>query len=253
MESYKTFASLYDEFMDNVDYSAWSDFLARLLNEYGVASGTLLELGCGTGTITELLAAKGYDMIGVDNSAEMLSIAANKKSESGHDILYLLQDMREFELHGTVRAIISVCDSMNYILEDADLLKVFKRAKNYLDPGGVLIFDLNTIYKYEKVLGDNTFAENREEGSFIWENFYDEETQINEYDLTLFIPSEDGSYQKSEETHYQRAYALETIKGLIIKAGLEFVAVYDAFTFDEPEEDSERMCIVAKRCCKEVS
>ena len=247
MEAYKDFASVYDMFMDNIDYSAWSDYIVELLNKYGITDGQILELGCGTGTITELLATKGYDMIGLDNSAEMLSVATDKKSESGHDILYILQDMCGFELHRSVPGIISVCDSMNYILEEDDLFKVFQRVQEYLNTDGVFIFDLNTIYKYEKALGDNTFAENREEGSFIWENFYDEETQINEYDLTLFIPREDASYQKSEETHYQRAYSLETIEALLVKAGLKFITAYDAFTFDEPKNDSERIYIIARK------
>ena len=247
MESYKSFASVYDTFMDNIDYLAWSNYIVELLKKYGIAKGQVLELGCGTGIVTELLADKGYDMIGIDNSAEMLSIAADKKSESGHDILYVLQDMREFELHGRVHAIISVCDSMNYILQEDDLLKVFKRVNEYLDADGVFIFDLNTIDKYKEVLNDNTFAANYEAGSFIWENFYDENTQINEYDLTLFIASEDGSYQKSEETHYQRGYALGTIKKLLTKAGLKSVTVYDAFTDEEPKGDSERIYVIAKR------
>lgn len=250
MEAYKSFASVYDNFMGDIDYPAWSDYIISLLNKYGVDDGLILELGCGTGAMTELLAAKGYDMIGVDNSAEMLTIATTKKSESGHDILYLLQDMREFELYGTVRAIVSVCDSMNYILEDEDLLKVFKLANNYLDPEGLLIFDLNTIYKYKEILDDNTFAENCEEGSFIWDNFYDGKTQINEYDLTLFTSNEAGLYQKSEETHYQRAYSLETIKNLLVKAGLEFVEAYDAFTFAKPKVNSERIYVIARECAK---
>ena len=247
MESYTGFASLYDIFMDNIDYPLWRDYVVEILKRHGIDDGLLLELGCGTGIVTQLLADKGYDMIGVDNSAEMLDIAMHKKCESGHDILYLLQDMREFELYGTVRGIVSICDSMNYILAAEDLLKVFQLANNYLDPAGVFLFDLNTIYKYEKVLGENIFAENREEGSFIWENFYDEKTQINEYDLTIFTANETGLYQKNEETHYQRAYELETIRELLSQAGLEFVAMYDAFTFDEPRDDSERIYVVAKK------
>ena len=234
-------------FMDNVDYPAWGNYVAQLLNKYSVVDGTVLELGCGTGTITELLAAKGYDMIGLDNSAEMLSVAMDKKIASGQDILYILQDMRELELHRAVHAIISICDSMNYILEDEDLLKVFKRVNHYLESEGVFIFDLNTDYKYKEILADNIFAENREESSFIWENFYDEKTQVNEYDLTLFMHIEDGLYQKNEETHYQRAYSLETIKKLLAKAGLEFVIAYDAFTFKEPKNNSERIYVIARK------
>jgi len=248
MESYKNFAEIYDILMDDVDYLAWSDYVEKLLARSGIRKGLVLDLGCGTGAITELLADKGYDMIGVDNSPEMLNIATAKKIESGNDILYLLQDMREFELYGTVRGIVSICDSLNYILTEEDLLKVFKLANNYLDPDGVFIFDLNTIYKYKEVMGEATFAEEREEGSFIWENFYDEEKQINEYDLTLFIPTENGLYKKERELHHQRAYSLALIKELLTKVKMDVVATYDALTFDEPKEDSERIYVVAK--CK---
>lgn len=250
MASYESFARVYDMFMDNIPYEEWCEYLRKLLKQYGVEDGLVLELGCGTGSMTELLAQQGYDMIGVDNSMEMLEIAMEKKVESGHDILYLLQDMREFELYGTVKAVVSVCDSMNYITEEEDLLDVFKLVNNYLDPKGVFIFDLNTIYKYETLLGDNTIAENREESSFIWENWYDEETQINEYDLTLFIENEDGLYEKYEETHYQRAYEIERVCRLIEEAGMKVEAVYDAFTTAEPYEESERVYIVAREVRK---
>lgn len=250
MAMYESFARVYDTFMDNVPYEEWSVYVKELLFREGITDGLVLELGCGTGSMTELLAEAGYDMIGVDNSGEMLEIAMEKKEKSGHDILYLLQDMREFELYGTVRAIVSVCDSMNYITEEEELLDVFKLVNNYLDPDGVFIFDMNTRYKYETILGDKVIAENREESSFIWENWYDAEEQINEYDLTLFIENEDGLYEKYEETHYQRAYELETVCDLIRQAGLKLEAVYDAFTLDEPKEDSERVYIVARECTK---
>ena len=120
-ESYTSFAQVYDMFMDNVDYSAWSKYLIQLLKEYQVEDGLVLDLGCGTGNMTELLAKEGYDMIGVDNSEDMLEIASEKRAESGLNILYLLQDMREFELYGTVKAVVSICDSINYILEEDDV------------------------------------------------------------------------------------------------------------------------------------
>ena len=170
MEAYGEFARVYDMFMDNVDYDQWSEYLIGQLKKYGIHDGLVLDLGCGTGVMTELLSAAGYDMIGVDNSEEMLGQAIEKREESGHDILYLCQDMQEFELYGTVRAIVSVCDCLNYITEEEELLEVFKLVNNYLDPGGIFIFDMNTVYKYEEMLGDNVIAENREEGSFIWEN-----------------------------------------------------------------------------------
>ncbi len=250
LASYESFARVYDTFMDNIPYEEWCDYLHMLLKKYGVEDGLVLELGCGTGSMTELLAACGYDMIGADNSIEMLEIAMEKKEASGSDILYLMQDMREFELYGTVRAVVSVCDSMNYITEEEDLLTVFSLVNNYLDPGGVFIFDLNTVYKYEELLADHTIAENREESSFIWENWYDEETQINEYDLTLFIRNEDGLYEKYEETHYQRAYTIDTVKRLLVQAGLKPEAVYEAFTQDAPGEVSERVYFVAREVTK---
>ena len=252
-QAYGEFARVYDMFQDNVDYEAWGRWLKQQLASRGITDGLVLELGCGTGTMTELLAEAGYDMIGVDNSEEMLAEAMEKRVESGHDILYLLQNMQEFELYGTVRAVVSVCDSMNYITEEEDLEHVFSLVNNYLDPQGICLFDMNTIYKYQTMIGDTTIAENREEGSFIWENSYDEETGINTYELTLFIPREDGLYEKDEEIHYQRAYSLEKIRELIEKAGLTFVAVYDAYTLDPPREDSERLTFVVREHGKNIT
>lgn len=246
MEIYTSFAKVYDQFMDNIPYEEWADYICELLKEYNIEDGLLLDLGCGTGSLTEILAHRKYEMIGVDYSAEMLEIATSKQEKSGLDILYLKQDMREFELYGTVRAVISICDSMNYILKEEELLQVFKLVNNYLDPEGIFIFDLNTIYKYEHILGDNVFAENREEASFIWENYYYEDEQMNEYDLTLFQKEEDGRYRKYEELHYQKAYDLETIKDLLHMAGLQFLAVYDAFTKEPPHKESERIYFIAK-------
>ncbi len=246
MEAYTGFADVYDMFMDNIPYEQWCGYLTGLLKEHGVEEGLVLDLGCGTGMLTRLLADQGYDMIGVDLSGEMLELAMEKESEDPKGILYLMQDMREFELYGTVRAIVSICDSMNYILDDEDFVEVLRLANNYLDPGGVFIFDLNTIYKYKDTMGEATIAENREEGSFIWENYYDEEEMINEYDLTLFIREEDGRFRKYEETHYQRAYDLQTVKDAIEEAGMEFVAFYDAFTKEPPKADSERIYVIAR-------
>lgn len=250
MASYESFARVYDLFMDNIPYEEWCEYLHKLLKRCEVEEGLVLELGCGTGSMTELLAQRGYDMIGVDNSMEMLEIAMEKKQESGCDILYLLQDMREFELYGTVKAVVSVCDSMNYITEEEDLLEVFRLVSNYLDPNGIFIFDLNTRYKYETLLGDNTIAENREESSFIWENWYDEETAINEYDLTLFIETDNGLYEKYEETHYQKAYDLARVAELIEQAGMKVEAIYDAFTTDAPHAQSERVYVIAREMMK---
>ena len=246
MDAYTSFAAVYDTFMDNIPYEEWCDYLCSLLKEYGVEDGLLLDLGCGTGSMAELLDDAGYDMIAVDNSEDMLQIAMEKRGESGKNILYLLQDMREFELYGTVRAVVSICDSMNYLPEYEDLVTTFRLVNNYLDPDGVFIFDLNTIYKYEELLGDRTIAENREECSFIWDNSYDPETMMNQYDLALFIREEQDLYRKFEETHFQKAYSIETIRQAITEAGMEFAAVYDAFTRNEPKPDSERIYVIAR-------
>lgn len=247
MEAYDGFARVYDLFMDNVPYEEWGAYIMAILKEYDISDGLVLDLGCGTGKMTRILSAAGYDMIGVDNSEEMLEIAREAEWEQENSrILYLLQDMREFELYGTVRAVVSICDAVNYILEEGDLRQVFSLVNNYLDPGGIFLFDLNTVYKYRGILGETTISENREESSFIWDNYFDEESSINEYDLTLFIREKENLYRKYEETHYQRAYEIETVKRLLTEAGMEFIAAYDAFTKNPVKPDSERVYIVAR-------
>ena len=210
----------------------------------------MLDLGCGTGTMTELLAEVGYDMIGIDNAQEMLNHAITKRDESGHDILYLCQDMREFELYGTVKAVISLCDSINYILEPGELKDVFALVNNYLDPEGIFFFDFNTDYKYREIIGDAVIAENREECSFIWENYFYEDECINEYDVTVFVKEEDSRYRKFTETHYQRGYTLEEIKKLLEAAGMSFVEAMDADTKEAVTERSERIYVTARECGK---
>lgn len=288
MEAYTSFASVYDTFMDNVPYEKWGAFIYDMLCRYGVKDGIVLDLGCGTGTMTEFLAGYGYDMIGVDNSEEMLELAMDKRMKSGHDILYLLQDMRRFELYGTVKAVVSVCDSINYMTDAEDLKEVFRLVNNYLDPAGIFLFDFNTDYKYREVMGDCTIAENRGDCSFIWDNYYYEEERINEYDLTLFIrenaefgnnrdregqngedqnrespnwQEQDGEnrnedagqlYRKFTETHYQRGYTLEEIKQLLGEAGLIFKAAYDMDTGSEVSDISERVCVIAGESGKEI-
>ena len=245
MEAYTDFALVYDILMDNTPYEVWCERVVSILKESRIKNDIVLDLGCGTGTLTELLAKKGYDMIGVDLSYEMLARAMEKREQSGLPILYLQQDMREFELYGTVKAVVSVCDSLNYLLEDEDVIETFKLVNNYLDPEGLFIFDFNTVHKYRDVIGDTTIAENREDCSFIWENYYHEEECINEYEVTFFI--KEGEYfRRFEETHYQRGYTVEEMKTFLIQAGMDFVSMKDADTWDEVTEESERICIVAK-------
>lgn len=248
MDEYTAFARVYDEFMDNVPYDDWTEYIVSLLKEYDVNKDDLvLDLGCGTGKITRRLSGYGYDMIGVDSSVEMLDIAREKSSEG--KILYLNQDMREFELYGTIKAVVSICDCMNYITDFDDLVTVFKLVNNYLDPKGIFIFDLNTEFKY-LTIGETVIAEDREDKSFIWENYYDEDEKINSYELSVFIRANDGRFDKYSEEHFQRAYTLDEIKKAIELGGMEFVTAYDAFTKHDIREDSERIYVICRECGK---
>ena len=269
MEAYGDFASVYDTFMDETPYEEWCQFVEEVITEYGISKpgeaegnevlaserNLVLDLGCGTGTLTEMLAAKGYDMVGIDLSREMLAIAMDKKAENGSETLYLCQDMRELELYSTVGTVISVCDSVNYLLEEEEILQTFKLVNNYLYPGGIFLFDFNTVYKYEQVIGDTTIAENREDCSFIWENFYNPENQQNEYDLTIFVKDEtfetqEPCFRRFQETHVQRGYTLEQMERLIKQAGMKLEFAMDADTHGDVTEESERIYILAREIQK---
>ncbi len=246
-EAYSDFANVYDELMDNIPYEHWFLYLKSLLNEYGINKGIIAELGCGTGNITELMASAGFDMIGIDNSISMLDIAGEKKARNNSSSLYLYQDMRNFELYGTVSAVISLCDSLNYITEPDELLLIFKLVNNYLDPGGIFVFDFHPEYYYSDIVADTTIAEDRDDISFIWDNYYDTDSKINELCLSLFIKEKntDNLYKKYEEMHLQRGYTLAEMKNLLKKSGLRFIAAYDAFTHNPATEECERIYIIA--------
>ena len=259
---YGAFSAVYDRLMEDIPYDEWRDLLLSLLARFGIHDGLVAELGCGTGTMTELLAEAGYDMIGIDNSEQMLSRAMQKRAESGRDILYLLQDMREFELYGTVRAIVSVCDSMNYLADTDELLAVLKLAANYLDPGGVFIFDLKTD-RYYRGIGDASFCDSDPEASYIWENSYDEESRTNCYWLTLFLPdgagqssspgesAGSGLYRRYEEYHEQHAFLLPEVLQAVNRAGLVCADILDErgqpLALTGESVTAERIYVVAKK------
>ena len=258
-EIYTDFARVYDELMDNTPYEMWCNRLDQLIASYGVSRPTrdaegildsernlVVDLGCGTGTLTELLYQKGYDCIGVDNSEEMLGIAMEKKVESGSEILYLHQDMRELDLYSTVGTVISVCDSVNYILEEEELLQVFRLVNNYLDPKGIFIFDFNTAAEYRNPLRKAPIVETDEDDTMIWENFFDEESGINEHRVLFFLKGEDDRYDKVEEYHEQMAYSLADMKEALAEAGMEFVAAYAAETRNAPTETTPRIYVIAR-------
>ncbi|MCD8327321.1 MAG: class I SAM-dependent methyltransferase [Lachnospiraceae bacterium] len=212
----------------------------------------VLDLGCGTGTLTELMARRGYDMIGIDLSSEMLLLALEKKEASRLDIMYFCQDMRELDMYSTIGTIYSVCDSINYLLEDEDVIQCFKQVDMFLFPKGLFLFDFNTVYKYEQI-GDSVIAESREDCSFIWDNYYDPDTHTNEYDLTIYQQKEGDLYRRFDETHVQRGYTLEEMKGFLKEAGLEFIEAVDGDTGGEVTEISERIFVAAREKDKDIS
>lgn len=243
---YSIFAEVYDSLTEDVEYSRRADYITALLRKYGTDPEIILDLGCGTGTVTSLLAKKGYSMIGVDMSAEMLSIAADKAENENLDILYLNQPMEEFELYGTVGATISLLDSLNYLTDESELEDTFRLVHNYLDPGGLFIFDINTAYKLKKLLPGNTFCGESEKAFYSWENVYDPDYDICEFTLNFFIKNGAG-YTRHTETHYQRAYTDSFIKRLLKKCGFELMDCFDDLSFDEPSRTSEKVFYIAKK------
>ncbi|MCD8019744.1 MAG: class I SAM-dependent methyltransferase [Clostridiales bacterium] len=246
MKTYENFARVYDELMDNVPYETWADYIQNVLKKYHIDDGLMLELGCGTGKMMSLMAEKGYDMIGVDSSVDMLQLARERTQNLPGSFLYLLQDMRAFELYGTVRSVISVCDSVNYITEEEDLTQVFRLVNNYLDPGGIFVFDFNTEYKYRDVVGDSVIAEDRDDVSFIWYNEYDEEEHLNYIDLSIFVQEQQDLFRKYQEQHIQKGYTLEQMKRLIRAGGLCYLEAYDEYTGRCAHDQSERIVLVAR-------
>lgn len=244
--SYLNFAYVYDKFMDNIPYEEWCQYIISILHKYHIKEGKLVELGCGTATLALLLAQQGYHITGIDNSPDMLSIAAEKLTYNCN-IALQLQDMSDLTLEDTYDGFYCVCDSLNYLVSKEDILHAFQGVKEYLKKEGIFLFDLKTLHFYQNILGDQTFCDHQEDCSYTWENNFFEEDNVNQYDLTIFIRQTDtGLYEKYNEIHHQRGYALEEIIDLLRKAGLEYVTAYDAFTDNPPAEDSERIYIIAR-------
>jgi len=247
---YNGFARIYDELMTDAPYEKWGAYIDEILrfNLAARESNTgepplVLDLACGTGAMTLLLAKKGYDMIGVDASVDMLAAAQEKSYDEGQSILFLAQDMRELDLFGTIDAAVCVCDSLNYILDEADLLTVFERVRLFMNPGGVFIFDMNTEYKFKELLGSHSFEGNSVSGAaYSLDNVYDKATGINEYRV-LFTHENGDSFT---EVHKQRAYKTDKIVNLLQKAGFCDVAVFHEYTKEPQKVDSARISFVAK-------
>ena len=245
MASYLSFAYIYDSLTTDVEYQKRADYLEELFKKHFNGKPELIcELGCGTGTMCNILSDRGYDMIGIDMSESMLDVAMQKSV--GKNILYLNQDMREFELYGTVDVIICLLDSFNYITDIADLEKIFALCKNYLNPDGLLIFDVNTKYKFENVLSDNTFTYDTDEIYYVWENNYDTKTKLCEFFLTFFVEN-DGVYDRIDEYHVERCYEDKEILNALEKTGFNDIHTFGDMSFEMPKNDDERVFYLAKK------
>ena len=250
-EGYRALARVYDRLNADLDYEAWADFLEAAFGKYLTQKPEIvLDLACGTGTMTRILSARGYDMIGVDGSADMLSEAYSLGNGEGR-ILYLCQDMRDFELYGTVGAVISCLDSVNYLLSEEDLVKTFRGVHNYLDPDGLFLFDVNSPYKFAAIYGNNAYVLEDEtpEGGAIycgWQNEYDEKSGICDFWLSIFEEDEEGKYERSDEHQRERCYSADTLKHLLESCGFEWIGVFGDYQFSVPTDKTERLYIAAR-------
>lgn len=246
MNIYNRFASIYDELMMDFNYEDWFSYIEEIFNEYDKKPKNVLEMACGTGNLSYYLAKKGYDLTCFDLSEEMLS-QAYEKLRKFKNVKLIRQNMIDFNLKGSFTAIISICDSINYITEKEDLLKTFKNVWNHLEDDGIFIFDINSYYKLKYIIGNNTFVEDREDVFYTWQNYYDENKDICEFYLTFFY-SEDGEcYERFDEEHKERAYKLDEIIELLQQSGFRDVNYFQAFTLEKPVETTERINFVAKK------
>lgn len=254
MKAYEALSRVYDRLNADVDYEAFANFYEAVFRREGIAPQLVLDLGCGTGTLTLLLARRGYDMIGVDGSAEMLSRAYQRKYEEGAaGVLFLQQDMRNFELYGTVGAVVSSLDCINYLTEEGDLARCLSLVHNYLDPDGVFIFDVNTPYKFRHVFGDQAYIleDEDEDGACFcgWQNEYDEESGLCRFYLSVFAEDGDGRYRRFDEEQTERCYTAEELTAALSAAGFGDIRFYGSTAMDLPDETTERWFITA-RCKK---
>ena len=243
---YHILAKTYDA-MQEIDYKEFSDYYERVFEKFGIAPELVLDLGCGTGNITMELAERGYDMIGLDASPEMLEIAMEKAREREKEILYLQQDMTEFELYGTVGAMVCALDGVNYLTEDGQLESMLHLLHYYLDPGGILVFDLNTEYKFKNILDGRTFVYDTEDAYCTWSNEYDQAEKICYFDWNFFLKNEDETYIRQDEYQEERAYSVEEVKQAIENCNLTCLGIYDNLSFEPAREDSERIFVVVRR------
>ncbi|MBE6828300.1 MAG: class I SAM-dependent methyltransferase [Ruminococcaceae bacterium] len=245
--SYSYFANVYDLLTENAEYSLRADWFCSLLAANGVNGGLLLDLACGTGNMSFEMADRGFEVIGVDLSEDMLSVAQQKQFEKGSDILFLHQDMRNLDLYGTVGSCICSLDSLNHLTEKEDLKKAFMSVSAFLDDGGIFVFDMNTPYKHREILSGNSFIYESDGIFCAWQNSETDENDVVDILLDFFIQKDDGSYSRFSEDFSERAYAREEVIELLGQTDFEFIAEYDEFGTQAPKPDSQRTVFVARR------
>lgn len=244
MSRYVEFANLYDELMKDFDYELWADYIEEIFNRYQIKPKYILEMACGTGNLTYNLAKQRYNIVCFDLSSDMLSKAYDKLGRY-KNVKILNQNMVNFNLNKKFDTVISICDSINYITKEDDLIECFKNVYNHLNKDGVFIFDINSYYKLRSIIGNNTFVEDRDDIYYIWQNYYDEETHICEFYLTFFKQNPDGSYHRFDEEHNERAYKVCDIIKMLQDVGFISIDIFEGFTFNEIKETTERINFVA--------
>ncbi|MCQ2462441.1 MAG: class I SAM-dependent methyltransferase [Clostridia bacterium] len=246
MPGYESFSYYYDRLTENVDYPALCDYLCGIFADCGINGGILLDAACGTGTLSVLMSGKGFDVIGTDASADMLSEAQNKMYESGRDILFLCQSFEELNLYGTVDAAICTLDGINHLTDEKDVQTAFDKISLFMNPGGVFVFDVNTVYKHRCVLADNTFVYDLDDVYCVWQNYLDRETDTVEMSLDIFEADGDGWYRSSDSVT-ERAYTDERLQKMLANAGFEVVSVYDFMSRSTVRENSEKAVYVCRK------
>lgn len=250
---YDLIAPIYDSANSEINYSEWADFIDKIIaREYqGEKAELVLDLGCGTGKMTLELARRGYDMTGVDYSYDMLDIARNESEKQGFQdkILWLCQDMCDFELYGTVDVTVSCLDCINHLTDRKSLMKCFDLVHNYLVPGGVFIFDVNGKHKFETVYSDNSFVIEEEGRMCIWQNSYNFKKGMCDFYITVFEEDSDGKYNRYDDVQRERMYTLRSISECLKKSGFEFIGAYSDYSFKAATDNDDRIYIVA-RCIK---
>ena len=245
--SYGSFAHVYDRLTENVDYESYAAYIKRLFENYGKNINSVLDVACGTGSLTTCLAKMGFDMIGTDASYDMLSQAQEKKYDENLDILYLCQPAQELDLYGTVEGAVCTLDSINHITDEKEVLKAFKKVSLFMEKDGIFIFDMNTEYKHREVLGNNTFVYDVDDVYCVWQNEYDEKNMITHISLDIFSEFEEGVYERFEEEFDERAYSFNQIKKWLEKSDFELLDYFKEMTEEKPDENTERIVYIARK------